>query len=209
MKNVKLVEPRLRGTWAYFDQVRVALAVLESSVNTSKPWKMGFFIDGGAYPLKEISHFRSWVAGLHVNASYFGVYKPICHFNDTGQGKCWRTPARCLDKGCTKMSHAPFGAVVVPSVNWVMLPYSLAMYINSTSIKKPFSDFFSWTVYPDENFWSTIFWSSPWKNYSIHENWLFTRWNVPCLTYRNHRSHNSPCYLGLSDLDEVQYSNIY
>lgn len=100
------------------------------------------------------------------------------------------------------MSHSPGGAVVIPSVNWVMLPYSLASYINNPDIKKPFSDFFSWTVYPDENFWSTIFWASEWKKYVIKENWLFTRWNVPCVTYKNHKSFNSPCYLGFSDLDE-------
>jgi len=204
--NVKLVEPRYKGTWARFDQIDVSLATLETAVRSPKPWKTAIFTDGAAFPLKKPSYWREYVASLPVNASYFGPYDPACNYDTTARqlkGKCFRSPARCTDQNCTKMTHTPLEAVVVPSINWVMLPYGLGKYIVDPKIKKAFSDFFRHTVYPDESFWATIFWSSPWKDHSIKERWLYTRWNVPCKSYVNHKSHNSPCFLGLNDIDEL------
>ncbi|PRP86086.1 hypothetical protein PROFUN_03073 [Planoprotostelium fungivorum] len=208
--NTHLCETRIQGQWARWSQIEVSLAVLRAAMNHTRRWDKAIFVDGSSYPLKKPSHWRDWISSLHYNASYAGPYNPICNFNasDPTKNKCWRTPARCLDLNCTKMSNSPWGAVIVPSVNWVMFPYEFGHHVLNLTVLDAWAKFLWPRPYPDEVFWSSVFWASPWKHWAIDNFHLFTHWNLPCRTYHNKRPSNSPCFLGLSDLD-VLYASVH
>ncbi|PRP80893.1 hypothetical protein PROFUN_11334 [Planoprotostelium fungivorum] len=147
------------------------------------------------------------LAAKALSISFFKVLENFSQVT-TRRSSFKLTRGRCMDVDCNAMTTSPYHAVVVPSVNWVMFPYEFGVHVLSPAILGPWTNFLKWNMYPDESFWASILYSSPWRHWTVLNYHLFTYWNSPCRTYQNERTGSSPCYYGLGDMD-VLYSSVY
>ncbi|PRP82974.1 glycosyl transferase family 14 [Planoprotostelium fungivorum] len=201
--NIIVLEDRVPGKWGDFALVQMYLNLIKAAHQPDYKWNYAIALDGSAYPIK-MKHLRSFMAGQHENMCFVDKeWYPCRDTTPTGRDKCSRTPARCLNSRCTTHTLSPDNAPIASSTQWFVLSRPFITWLLQPEVLVPWTKFFRPTWIPDEQFWTTLFYNSPFREHRLDFEFTVVDWREKCLLWENPRPGGSPCYLGVTDLTTV------
>lgn len=182
--------------------------MLRRALRSAIPWTNMILVDGTSWPVLDASRRQEWLTIFEEEVSKGGngaAPAPICRFGEEVvefQTDCWRTPARCLNQDCSRMSKTPHEAPVRKGDQWTVLTRKMVKYAIFGKESSEWYDFFTETAVPDEHFFATIKYAQP----GAPKGWLRTPMYVhwgPCRSHPVEKFEGHPCALGMNDLEAI------
>jgi len=172
MRNVYLTEPRMAISWAGYSIVQAMLNGMRAVLNAGEEYDYVNFLSGQDYPLQSPDRF------LHYLSDHNG-YEFIGHrpYEETGQNmervhRYYLTgaafPGRLLVQRAMNFllprRTFPYGFSIRKGPQWMTLTTQAVLYILVFVAENPgYSRFFRWVHAPDEFFFQTILYNSPFR----------------------------------------------
>lgn len=200
-------DERVESGYADFGIVEMELAMLRTALRHPQRWTYALLMDGSSWPTMPTSERRDWFRRQPPDSSQTftrnrtdGSVETVC----PGY-KCSRTLARCADEACSHWTRTPHGLPVAMGWQWVRLSHELADWIINSPEMPAWMAFFKPTHTPDEHFFATVHWASPFRDKAgtkefMYVDWAHTRF---CNWWPNPRPRQSPCYLSALDAGDV------
>lgn len=208
--NIRFVPDALRvdSGYAVYSIVEMEVAMLKEALQMPTEWKYAIFLDGSSWPTMSLESRRQWFSGMPENSSStFRMEKEklITSCSEKNEGVCARTPARCIDDTCEEMDVTPGHLPVARYEQWVRLSYELSNWIVNDPSVMAWNTFFAPTAVPDEHYFGTLHWASPYRSKNYGVSYMYTDWahTADCRSYKNERPNWSPCYLGPLEYDDI------
>jgi len=182
--------------------------MLKRALRSTIPWTNMILVDGTSWPLLDASRRQEWLDIFEEEVSRGGngaSPAPICKFGEDViqyHGDCWRTPARCLNEDCSRMSKTPHEAPIRKGDQWTVLTRKMVKYAIFGKDSDEWYDFFSETAVPDEHFFATIKYAQPGSPTGWLRTPMYVHWG-PCRSHPVEKFQGHPCALGMNDLDAI------
>lgn len=185
--NVEFIAYRYRINWSAFSMVEATLNSLKHIVAVEK-YDFVNLLSGEDYPLKSSSEFHSFLTN-HRNKSFMEFQKSRdlwweeaqirfrrYYLNDfTWKGKYF------LEKVVNKLARPrrlPEGIAIVGKSQWFTLAVSHLMYILENEKELYYlKRFFRYSWAPDEFFFQTLLYNSPYREEIINNNLRYINWD--------------------------------
>eukprot|EP00123_Amoebidium_parasiticum_P013837 comp22176_c1_seq1/m.32559 comp22176_c1_seq1/g.32559 ORF comp22176_c1_seq1/g.32559 comp22176_c1_seq1/m.32559 type:complete len:530 (-) comp22176_c1_seq1:82-1671(-) len=211
LPNFLLVNERVDVKWGQWSIVEMQQNQMTTAL-TLPGWIAAVNLCGSTMPLKSLRQIDAYLNKVFLEEGKMVLHYeqglPPCHPRTPWfHYMCKRTPARCLNRECTKMSGTPNNQPVYKGDNWMVVSREFAKYATTSEDGKAWAQFFNGTSMPDESFYQTLIANSPvfsekirYPNGQMQSNrivYLYW-WYAPCKSYPQTRS-GSPCYLGEKD----------
>lgn len=208
--NVNFVpdDERVNIGWGDITMIDAEIVMLKQALRSTIPWTNMILVDGTSWPVLDAARRQEWFDIFEEELARGGngqAPAPICKYGEEVvefQTDCWRTPARCLNEDCSRMSGTPHEAPVRKGDQWTVLTRKMAKYAIFGQDSQAWYDFFGETAVPDEHFFATIKYAQP----GAPKGWLRTPMYVhwgPCRSHPVEKFVGHPCSLGMKDLEHI------
>jgi len=205
-------DERVESGYADFSIVEMELAMLRTALEQPQRWTYALLMDGSSWPTMPTSERRDWFRRQPADSSQtFARNRTDSSLLSVCPGpKCSRTLARCADAACSSWTRTPHGLPVAMGWQWVRLSYELADWIIHSPEMPAWTAFFKPTHTPDEHFFSTVHWASPFRDKSSAKEFMYVDWQNTryCQWWPNPRPRQSPCYLSAIEAGDVWRSRM-
>lgn len=201
-------EERIESGYGVWSVVEMELVMMRVALRHSMQWAYAILMDGASWPTMPTEERREWFRNRPANTSQTFLRLPdskelfaICPGN-----MCGRSPSRCVDDSCTTWTMTPGGMPIARASQFNRFTRELAHWITSAPELKPWEDFFRMHVAaPEEHYFATVHWVSPFRDQDDGELYVYTDWenSQHCLWWPNPRPVQSPCYLSVMDIPNV------
>ncbi len=195
-ENVFAVELRVKVSWGCFSVVEAMINSLQAAISYHDRYDYFHFLSGQDYPLQPVSFFLKY---LQVNTGYdFVGNRPLeestqniarfknYHFNEIKQP--FKSVIERSVNYLFPKRRFPFSFAIRKGPQWMTLTKKAVEYILDFTKKNPaYSNYFKRTHAPDEFFFQTILYNSPFihqlKNQIFHYiDWSEQKKNPKTLT---------------------------
>ncbi|GAA5823368.1 hypothetical protein JCM5353_008252 [Sporobolomyces roseus] len=234
--NVEFVPDgeRVSVGWGDITMVDAEIAMLKRAVRAPIAWSNVIFLDGASWPVLDAVARQTWFDTFEEELRTDGegpVPAPICSWQEDAienETECWRTPARCLNQDCSRMTGTSREEPVRKGDQWTILTRSMVKYSVFGKEAQEWYDFFRDTAVPDEHFFATIKYAQP----GAPKGWLripmYVDWVQPCKSHPVSRftasslarlsdplalpfpqvedNYGHPCSLGMNDYEDIKAS---
>ncbi|GAA5975327.1 hypothetical protein JCM21900_004090 [Sporobolomyces salmonicolor] len=208
--NVEFVpaSDRVKIGWGDFSMIDAEIAMLKQALRTTVPWTNLLLVDGTTWPILNSGNRQRWLEHFATQLAKGGENRPpapVCSWGDKGvkyQSDCWRTPARCLDEACTKMSDTPGNAPVRKGNQWMILTRDMVDFAIHGPDAQAWYAFFEKTAVPDEHYFVSIEYGQPGGPTGWLPTPMYVDWG-PCKTYPVAHFVGHPCNLGKQDVPHI------
>lgn len=184
------------------------IVMLKRALRSTIPWSKMLLVDGTSWPLLDAQRRQEWFDIYDEELARGGngqAPSPICSYGQEViqfDGDCWRTPSRCLDKDCSKMSKTPHESPVRKGDQWTVLTRKMVKYAIFGQDSEAWYDFFLETAVPDEHFFATIKYAQPGAPTGWLRTPMYVHWG-PCRSHPVEKFVGHPCSLGMKDLEPI------
>lgn len=190
-----------RGGWT---MVEAELVMIEAAL-AFPSWRFAMIMDAVSWPILGSQERQHW---LFKHSKLLRVAGPaprsICA--PTESSYCHRTPSRCIDWDCSRVTLTPNGSPIFKGSQWVLLARDLAEHTVRSEVGKLWQTFFQTAGVPDELFFQTV--AFDYMGYSPPPSPapMYAEFGG-CMSYSNdYHAGGHPCLLGFGDLAHIQGS---
>lgn len=186
-RNVYFISKRTKITWGAYSMVQATLNSLKEILSQNDHYDFINLLSESDYPLKKFDEFSSFL-DQHIGKSFMEM-----HFNDSpwwqeAQQKITRyhfvnydIPGKYflekLVNSITPPRRLPHQMTFTGRSQWMTLSINHVKYILSYTANNPqVIRFFKHTWGPDEFFFQTILYNSPFRNELINDNLRYIDW---------------------------------
>lgn len=142
--------------------IEVQLLLLRQALNHATPWTNAILLDGRAWPIGDRKVRQHWLERYdYVQHRSLPIAPPSICLAGKNRWKCNRTPARCTDRWCNRMTRTPGNALVRLRNPFFVLTRDSAEYIAHGPTAKAWIDFFKSAQNPDESFIVSVEYARP------------------------------------------------
>lgn len=209
IENVHLLTPRLRVDWGCFNTVQAMLDCMRAVLDSGLAFNYVNFLSGQDYPIKPAEDFFAYLkqnpGGEYIgNWAYDDVYEDFIrvrkyYFN------AYSFPGKTLLQRSVNKAlpdrRFPNDFNIRKGQQWFALTKEAAAYVLDFVEANPrFARFFNWVHIPDEFFFQTILYNSPFRSAIRNESLHFTDWS---------EKKKHPRLLGRNDLDALLSSPLF
>ncbi|GAA6021401.1 hypothetical protein JCM11491_006696 [Sporobolomyces phaffii] len=208
--NVHFVpdDERVDIGWGDVTMIDAEITMLKRALRSPIAWTNMILLDGTSWPVLGAPRRQEWFDIFEEEVARGGdgqAPAPICTYGEEVvefETDCWRTPARCLDAECRRMTKTPHNAAVRKGDQWTILTRSMVKYAIFGQDSQAWYDFFAETAVPDEHFFATIKYAQPGAPNGWLRTPMYVHWG-PCRSHPVEKFEGHPCSLGMKDLDAI------
>lgn len=184
------------------------VVMLKRALRSTIPWTKMVLLDGTSWPILDAQRRQEWFDIYEEDLARGGTGAapaPICKYGEEVvefETDCWRTPSRCLNQDCSKMSKTPHEVPVRKGDQWTILTRSMVKYAIFGQDSQAWYDFFLETAVPDEHFFATIKYAQPGAPTGWLRTPMYVHWG-PCRSHPVAKFVGHPCSMGMNDLEHI------
>ncbi|GAA5970652.1 hypothetical protein JCM3765_001182 [Sporobolomyces pararoseus] len=201
-------DERVNIGWGDITMIDAEIVMLKQALRSTVPWTNMILVDGTSWPILDAARRQEWFDIYEEELSRGGngqAPAPICKFGEEViefQTDCWRTPSRCLNQDCSKMSGTPHEAPIRKGDQWTVLTRKMVKYAIFGEDSTKWYEFFTETAVPDEHFFATIKYAQPGAPTGWLRTPMYVHWG-PCRSHPVEKFVGHPCSLGMKDLEHI------
>lgn len=208
-KNIHIIQPRIKVSWGCFNIVEAMLNGMKAVLKAGQKYDYIHFLSGQDYPIQPPDHFMKYLAG-HKGYEFIG-HRPyeetrgnmerISRYHFPAYSFPGKSVFEQTVNAVLPERIFPYDFSIRKGPQWMTLSLPAARYVLRFVSDNPmYANYFKWVNAPDEFFFQTILYNSPFRLKMRNQIFHYIDWS---------EKKKSPKVLTIKDLESLLSSDFF